>query len=56
MEKREMIIKRGGEVGVCVCGEEPSWQAISHFFFFPLLILNKAVCKFEPRETFIKIN
>ena len=27
----------------------------AHFFFF-LLILNKAVCEFEPRETFIKIN
>lgn len=24
--------------------------------FFSLLILNKAVCEFEPRETFIKIN
>lgn len=25
-------------------------------FFFSFLILNKAVCEFEPRETFIKIN
>lgn len=32
----------------------PDKQSLT--FFFPLLILNKAVCKFEPRETFIKIN
>lgn len=32
----------------------PGKQSLT--FFFPLLILNKAVCEFEPRETFIKIN
>lgn len=34
--------------------KEASWQVLS--YFFSLLILNKAVCEFEPRETFIKIN